>query len=73
MTDVTNELLLDGLRQIQADLAGMKAMLRIQADDIRGIKAHLGAMLMHQSGSNEVVARLTLRVERIERRLDLTD
>jgi hypothetical protein len=73
MAAVTNELLLDVLRQIQADVADIKAMLRIQADDIRGIKAHIGAMLMRQSGSDEVVARLTLRVERIERRLDLTE
>jgi septal ring factor EnvC (AmiA/AmiB activator) len=69
--DVTNELLLETLKAIQATLAR-------HGDDLRDIKERLGILetqvaslgAQYASLSNRL-DRMEVRIERIERRLDL--
>ena len=80
MTNVTNELLLETLKALRGDIAALR-------DDVREIKArlsnveagqgniirHLGDLAAADATAQLGIDRLGERVERIERRLDLTN
>ena len=70
---VTNELIYSVLQKLQADTAELKSdmsdiRLRMTANE-----EHLATLVMSVSGVNHRLDRMNDRVERIERRLDLTD
>ena len=70
---VTNELIYSVLQKLQADTAELKSdmsdiRLRMTANE-----EHLATLVMSVSGINHRLDRMGERVERIERRLDLTD
>lgn len=71
MTAVTNELMFEVLKRMQNDMSLMK-------DDVRVIQGELQAIRQHMAGNgrdiNNIYDKLVgqeLRLERIERRLDL--
>ncbi len=63
-TSVTNELLFETLKAIQATLVR-------HGDDLREIKERLGILEMQYASLSRRVDKIEERVERIERRLEL--
>jgi hypothetical protein len=72
MTNVTNELLLEHLKQIQGKLADNDQHFARIENELRAVKTHLSALVQSDLNRDADVAALTVRVERIERRLDLS-
>ena len=64
--EVTNELLLETLKAIQGTL--MRPV-----DDIHEVKERLGILEMQYASLSNRMDRMDLRIERIERRLDLQE
>lgn len=71
--NVTNELLLEHLKAIQTKLQEQGERLsRIEAE-LRTTKAHVAALVQADLNRDTDYASLLLRIERIERRLELTN
>ena len=71
MTNVTNELLYEVLKSMQADIAGLKHDVRELRQDNISIRSQIHVI---QGDINELRAGLVIvnqRLDRIERRLDL--
>ena len=73
MTEVTNELMCEVLKKLPADMAGVK-------ESLREINGRLNAMQTHMVGQSQdiqniysILTRHDLKLERIERRLDLVE
>jgi hypothetical protein len=64
--EVTNELLLETLKAIQGTLMRL-------VDDIHEVKERLGILEMQYASLSNRMDRMDLRIERIERRLDLQE
>jgi hypothetical protein len=62
--NVTMELLFEALKSIQSTLAR-------HGEDLREIKERLGILEMQYASLSNRMDRMDLRIERIERRLDL--
>jgi hypothetical protein len=73
MADVDPELIYTILKRLQEGQAELRQELRSMGADIRTIKDHLGALIRSEARQDGDLAALTVRVERIERRLDLID
>lgn len=71
--EVTNELIYSVLQRMQEDMSEMKFDIRDLKGRMTMVDEHLGSSIIAISGVNSRLDRLTDRVERIERRLDLTD
>ncbi len=73
MTQSESSMMLEILKRLQADMADLKAdmgdiRLRMTANE-----EHLSTLVMSVAGINHRLDRVSDRVERIERRLDLLD
>jgi predicted lipid-binding transport protein (Tim44 family) len=73
MNEKVENLVLEHLRAIRGDMGRM-------ADDVRGLRTEMTAMRQHMAGivtiqeqDHSDIATLKVRVERIERRLELVD
>lgn len=74
MTDnVTNQLLLETLKAIQAKLSDMNSGILDLKADVRGMKGHMAAFLQSEVARDGSIASIQLKIERIENRLNLTD
>jgi hypothetical protein len=69
----TESLVLEILKRLQAEFALMR-------EDVRGVRAemiafrqHMGGLLSHEVTQDTDIASIRLRLDRIERRLDLVD
>lgn len=71
--NVTNELILEHLKRIQATLGRMDERLGSLESDSRTIKGHLANFMQSEVRQDGDIASLQARLDRIERRLDLTD
>lgn len=71
--NVTNELLLETLRAIQAKLAKMADDLVDLKSDMRGVKGHMAAFMQSEVAQDGTLASIQSRLDRIERRLELQD
>ena len=71
--NVTNELLLEHLKAIQSKLQEQGERLsRIEAE-LRTTKAHVAALVQADLNRDTDYASLVLRIERIERRLEISN
>ena len=70
---VTNELIYSVLQKIQGDMSEMKFDVRDLKTRMTMVEEHLGSSIIAISGVNSRLDRMSDRVERIERRLELTD
>ena len=71
--NVTNELLLEHLKAVQTKLQDQSDRLsRIEAE-LRAVKAHMAALVQGDLNRDADYASLVLRIERIERRLEISD
>ncbi|MDX3901854.1 MAG: hypothetical protein QHC40_15275 [Sphingobium sp.] len=74
MTDnVTNDLIYSVLQQMQADMSEMKFDIRDLQGQMAIVEEHLGSSIIAISGVNSRLDRLADRVERIEKRFDLSE
>ncbi len=74
MTDnVTNELLLETLKAIQAKLAAVASDIHDIKADMRGLKGHIGAFMQSEIAQDGAIASIQLKIDRIEQRLNLVD
>ena len=71
--NVTNELIFSVMQQMQADMADMKFDLHDLKLRMTMVEEHLGSSIIATSGVNARLDRINDRVERIERRLDITE
>lgn len=71
--NVTNELLLETLKAIQAKINDMANDLSDVKADMRGLKGHMAAFMQSEVAQDGAVAAIQTKIDRIERRLDLTE
>ncbi|MDP3552695.1 hypothetical protein [Methylocystis sp.] len=67
--NVTNELLLETLKAIQAKLSDVAGDIVDLKADIRGLKGHLAAFMQSEIAQDGAIASIQLKIERIEQRL----
>ena len=70
---VTNEQIYSVLQKMQGDMSEMKFDVRDLKTRMTMVEEHLGSSIIAISGVNSRLDRMSDRVERIERRLELTD
>ncbi len=71
--NVTNALLLEHLKSIQAKLAEHDGQFLSIASRLTALEGHVSALVQRSVGRNVEITDPVRRVERIERRLDLVD
>jgi hypothetical protein len=71
--NVTNELLLETLKAIQAKLSHMADDIVDLKTDMRGVKGHMAAFMQSEVAQDGALASIQARLERIEKRLELSD
>ena len=71
--NVTNELLLEHLKQIQAKLSDHDERFTRVENELRAIKAHVAGLVQSDLTRDTDQASIQYRLDRIERRLDLVD
>jgi len=70
---VTNELLLETLKAMQAKLSDMAGDLVDLKADLRGIKGHMAAFMQSEVAQDGAIASIDAKIDRIERRLGLSE
>jgi len=73
MNENVENLLLEHMRAIRADMYRMSDSMRLFAAELTAIRQHLAGVTTLQDHDHGDIAALKVRVERIERRLDLVD
>lgn len=76
MSEHTDNLVLELLRQIRADMAAMKddmSMMRSEMRVMRVMRQHIAALVGTQTLQDIEMASVKVRLDRIERRLELVD
>ena len=71
--NVTNELLYEVLKSLQADMAGMRGEIREVKATLTGVREQLHTMEGNALRQERMMAILEMRIERIETRLSLND
>lgn len=71
--NVTNELLLEHLKAIQAKVSRTDERLEHIEGDIRIIKGHMANFMQAEVQQDAAIASLQSRLERIERRLEISE
>jgi hypothetical protein len=72
MTEVEN-LMVEHLKRFQVQMTRIEEKVEGVAADLRGVKQHMAAFLTSEVNQDADMASMRLRLERIERRLDLSD
>jgi septal ring factor EnvC (AmiA/AmiB activator) len=73
MPEITNELMYEVLRQLQSDIVALKEGQRETNSALNAIRTHLVAMQQGIQNIYAVLARHETRLDRIERRLEITE
>ena len=73
VTDDVGNLILENLKRMQADMSEMKSDISDLRLRMTATEEHLATLVMSTAGINHRLDRVSDRVERIERRLDLTE
>jgi hypothetical protein len=73
MTAETENLLLEIPKRIQTDIADMIGDIADLKTRATAVDEHMGGLFITISGNNNRLDRVVERLERIERRLDLTE
>lgn len=71
--NITNELILEHLKSIQAKVSRTDERLSHIEADIRTIKGHMANFMQTEAHQDSSIASLQARLERIERRLEISD
>lgn len=70
--NVTNALLLEHLKSIQSKLATMAEDMIDVKTELRGLKSHLAGFMQSDVAQDSAIASLQSRLDRIERRLEIS-
>lgn len=70
--NVTNALLLEHLKSIQSKLAAMAEDMVDVKTELRGLKSHLAGFMQSDVAQDSAIASLQSRLDRIERRLEIS-
>ena len=73
MPEITNELIYEVLKAIQADIAELNDGVTSIEPTQRAMRSHLAGLVTSDLDRHADLAALRARVERIERRLELRD
>jgi hypothetical protein len=73
MADVTSELMYEVLRQIQSDITGLKEGQREINSALNAIRIHMVGMQQDIQNIYTVLTRHDSRLDRIERRLEISE
>lgn len=73
MADVTNELIYEVLKHIQADVATLKESWRENTAALNAVRTHIVGLQHDVTNVYAILARQDVRLDRIERRLDITE
>lgn len=71
--NVTSELILDHVKQIQRDVADRESWFACVEGDLKVIRAHLAGLVQSGKAQDAFHVSVRFRLERIERRLELSD
>jgi hypothetical protein len=72
-TSNIEDMIMPMLREIRADMAKMADAMNTQSVEMRAMLKHLGGIVDLQELDHEDIARIKVRLDRIETRLDLVD
>ena len=73
MAEVTNELMYEVLKSIQAKQIGMDGKIDELKQEMQAFRTHLIALHQELSGIHTTLVRHETRLDRIERRLELNE
>ena len=73
MTDETANLVLEHLKRFQAQMSRFEDKRSDVASDVQVLKQHVAASMQSELRQDTDLAAIKLRLDRIERRLDLVD
>lgn len=73
MAGEPDNIVLEHLRAIRTDIAGMKDDMRGLRAEMTAIRQHLAGVVTLQEHDHGDIAALKVRIDRIERRLELAD
>jgi septal ring factor EnvC (AmiA/AmiB activator) len=73
MNDKVENVILEHLRAIRADIASLKETVVDQGQQIIGMRKQMNSLEADSLRHDERLARIELRLDRIEKRLDLVD
>jgi predicted nucleic acid-binding Zn-ribbon protein len=73
MAEVDGALIMEVMRKIQSDISDMKSDISELKMRATATDEHLSGIFISTTGINNRIDRFDARLERIERRLDLTD
>lgn len=73
MANVTNELIFETLKAMQAKLSDIASDISDMKADMRGQKAHMAGFMQSEVAQDGAIAALQLKIERIEKRLNIVD
>ena len=73
MSEHTDNLVLELLRQMRADMAAMKDEMSMMRAEMRVMRQHIAALVGTQTLHDIDMASVKVRLDRIERRLELVD
>ena len=73
MAGEPDNIVLEHLRAIRTDIAGMKDDMRGLRVEMTAIRQHLAGVVTLQEHDHGDIAALKVRIDRIERRLELAD
>jgi hypothetical protein len=71
--NVTNDLLLETLRAIQSKLSDIASDIVDLKADMRGLKGHMAAFMQSEVAQDGAIASIQAKIERIERRLEISE
>ncbi|GGB96008.1 hypothetical protein GCM10011363_10870 [Marivita lacus] len=73
MADIDQTLLWNLLKEIRDDQKAIRSDIHVMANDMRSVKGHMASFMANEVVQDTRIAELMERLERIERRLDLTE
>jgi len=73
MNEKVENLILEHLRVMRSDIASINDELRGMRSEMRAMKQHMAAFMTHEITQDGDIAELKIRLDRVEKRLDLAD
>jgi len=73
VTEETESLVLEILKRLQSEFSLMREDMRGMRSEMMALKQHMAAFMTNALTQDSDIASIRLRLERIERRLDLAD
>ena len=73
MNDKVEHLILEHLRAVRADMSSLKDEMTGMRSEMIVMRQHMGGLLASQTLQDTEIASMKVRIDRIEKRLDLVE